>query len=315
MRLALADLLCQSCGGYVHPFFDRCPACGAPRPSHLEELLEGSDLGAAAMAADPAVTKAAADSIRRTTTLLALRGMGSRAGLQAEPDEDESVDAAQMIDFVGGKMTYRVFGVLEDPATPIGAGIHVAAGALVLNATHGGGTLASVAAATILGAFPGSSKTRGALPWDGTWIEGARIPTRPGVPRGDLLVIHATDRVAAAFSIANPSGIFGTRARVDHYEELARWIGLLAIVHAEARWQEIGVAPYAAELGLVSAVRLDVTSGRADATRREDGTPPAVREPASTARQAMLELEELRAAGLITQQEYDIKRREILQRL
>jgi hypothetical protein len=62
-------------------------------------------------------------------------------------------------------------------------------------------------------------------------------------------------------------------------------------------------------------VRLDVTSGRADATRREDGTPPAVREPASTARQAMLELEELRAAGLITQQEYDIKRREILQRL
>ena len=315
MRLALADLLCQSCGGYVHPFFDRCPACGAPRPSRYGELLDGSDLGAASMAADPALTKAATDSIRRATTLLALRGMGSRAGLGVDPEVEESVDAAQMIDFVGGRMTYRVFGLLDDPATPIGAGIHVAAGALVLNATHGGRTLASVPAPTILGAFAGSSKTRGTLPWDGTWMDGARMPTAPGVPPGDLLVIHAADRVACAFSIANPSGIFGTRARVDHYEELARWIGLLAITHSEARWQEIGVAPYAAELGLVPAARLDVASGRADATRREAATPPAVREAASTARQAMLELEELRAAGLITQPEYDMKRREILQRL
>ncbi len=250
MRLALADLLCQSCGGYVHPFFDRCPACGSLRPSHAE-LLDGSDLGAASMAADPAVTKAAADSIRRTTTLLALRGMGSRAGLGADPETDESVDAAQMIDFVGGMMTYRVFGLLEDPATPIGAGIHVAAGALVLNATRGGRHWLRFRRQRSWA--PSRAAARRGGPCRATGHGGKERGCRRGraCRPGDLLVIHAADRVASAFSIANPSGIFGTRARVDHYEELARWIGLLAITHAEARWQEIGAAPYAAELGLV----------------------------------------------------------------
>ncbi len=312
MPLALADLLCQSCDGYVHPFFDRCPGCGARRPSRYAEVLQGADLAAESMAGDPTVTAAATQSIRRITIMLALRRSVSS---QPVPELAKAVDAAQMIDYVGGGLSYRALGVLEDPATPIDARIRAASGALVLSATRGDRTLVSVPAATILGASPGSGKTRGAPPWDGTWIEGAQIPTTPGVLRGDLLVTYATDRGAGSFSIANPSGLFASRARRDHYEELARWIGLLAIVRAEARWQEIGVAAYAAELGLVPAAELDVTTERADTTRQEGRTTMAVRGAPSTAREALLELEELRATGLITQPEYDFKRREILQRL
>jgi len=315
MRLALADLLCQSCGGYVHPFFDRCPGCAAPRPSRYAELLGGSDLGAATMAADPTVTQAAADSIRRASILLALRGVMSGGQSQPAPDTHESVDAAQMIDYVGGRMSYRTCGVLEDPATPIDAVIHAADGALVLNAARGGRTLASVPAPAILGAFTGTGKTRGAPPWDGTWIDGERMPTTPGAPRGDLLVIHVADRTASSFSIANPAGIFGARARIDHYEELARWIGLFAVAHAEARWQQIGVAAYAAELGLTPAAVLDVGRSRPDTTRRELAAAPSVPGTAPTAREALLQLEDLRAGGLVSEAEYDAKRREILQRI
>ncbi len=121
------------------------------------------------------------------------------------------------------------------------------------------------------------------------------------MPRGDLLVIHATDLGAASFSIANPSGFFAARARPDHYEELARWIGLFAIAHAEARWQEIGVAAYAAELGLTPAAVLDVRSAGARTQPAGNSQPRRpYPEPRSTAREALLQLEELRAGGLVT---------------
>ena len=315
MRLALADLLCQSCNGYVHPFFDRCPGCGARRVSWYGDVLNGADLGAADMAQDPVVTTAATDTIRRTMILVALHGALSRGRLVAEPNVADAVDAAQMIDFLGAGLTYRARGVPAEPATPIDARLRVLGDALVLSATQGGRTLASVPAATILGACPGGGRRRANASWDGTWIEGARIPTTPGVPPGELLMIHATDRGASSLSIANPSGLFANRPSPAHYEELARWIGLLAIVHSETRWQRIGVATYAAELGLTASGPDRGLSGRTDAALQGSPTTSAAREATSTAHDAMLELEQLRAADLITQQEYEDKRREVLRRL
>ena len=300
MQLALPDVMCETCLGYVHPFLDRCPGCGTRRASHYAEVLGGADLGASSMPGDPAVTAAAAESIRRTTTLRALHGGWFQGRSQTGPEVAGAVDAAGMIEFVGGALTYRARAASRQPQTPIDARIRVVADALILSAARDGRTFASVPAAAILGACPGGGRTRGARPWDGTWMDGQTLPTISVVPPGDLLVVHAADRRASSFSLANPSGFFANRPARSHYEELARWIGLLAVTRAERRWREIGVAGYAAELGLVTAA--------------EPGTTPAAQE-APTAREALLELEELRGGELITQAEYDEKRKAILRRL
>ncbi len=315
MQLALADLMCETCLGYVHPFFDRCPGCGTRRQSHYADVLGGADVGAASMPGDPAVIAAAAESIRRATVLRALHGALLRGSSQPEPAIAGVVDAAGMIDFVGGRTTYRARGVSGQPQASTDARIRVVADALILSAARDGRTLASVPVARILGACPGGGTTRGAQPWDGTWMDGARVSTISVVPPGDLVIFHATDRGASSFSISNPSGFFANRPARSHYEELARWIGLLAITQTAMRWREIGVAGYAAELGLVAAARPGPDRPpAADAGRRDSGTTPAAREE-PTAREAMLQLEELRVAGLITEAEYEEKRRAILQRL
>ncbi len=315
MQLALADVMCETCLGYVHPFFDRCPGCGTRRPSHYADVLGGADVGAASMPGDPVVIAAATESIRRATALRALHGALFRGPSQPEPAIAGVVDAAGMIDFVGGRTTYGARGVSGQLHASNDARIRVVADALILSDARDGRTLASVPAARILGACPGGGRIRGAQPWDGTWMDGARVSTVSLIPPGDLLVFHATDRGASAFSISHPSGFFANRPARSHYEELARWIGLLAITKTAMRWREIGVAGYAAEVGLVTAAGpgADLPLA-ADAARRDGETTPAARE-AHTARDAMLQLEELRVAGLITQAEYDEKRQAILQRL
>jgi Short C-terminal domain len=312
MRLTLADVLCPSCHGYVHPFFDRCPGCGARCPSRYRDVMNGLDLGAADMPGDPSVTGAAADSIRRTAILVALHGALSRQRVAPEPTQTGAVDPGQMIDFVSNDLTYRARGLLADPGAPVDVRLRVVADALVLSATSGGRTLASVPGETILAAHPAGGRKRGSAAWDGTWTEGARVPTTRGVPPAEFLLIHATDRGASSVSLGNQSGLFATRPSPAHYEELARWIALLAIVHAEARWRQIGAARYAAELGLVTAGGQPAGAEGLPAEGR-DGS--VARGAAATGRAAMLELEDLRAAGLITQPEYEEKRREILRRL
>ena len=124
-------------------------------------------------------------------------------------------------------------------------------------------------------------------------------------------MIHSTGQGIAAFSLANPSGLFATRATPSHYEEVARWIGLLAIGGSEARWRDQGVARYAEELGLLPGAELE-TGPRGDVG---SPLPGATSGPGRTVGDALAELEGLRASGLVTDSEYDEKRREILRRL
>ncbi len=320
MQLTLADVLCRTCLGYVHPFLDRCPGCGADRRSRLPDVLKGGALGAAAMGGDPTVTAAAVETIRRNTTLQALHGAWFRGRTQAGPDVDGVVDAAEMIDYIASGLSYRARGVPGQTAKPVDARIRVVADAVVIGAARGGDTLASVPAATILAVCPLGRDARGSRPWDGAWNGGAGPAVTPDVLRGDLLVIHAAEGIVSSFSLGSPSGLFATRPGSTHYEELARWVGLFAITRAEARWGEIGAAAHAAELGLaIPAPVGDGAPGRG-VPRRPNGGPPADR-PApgearpSSARQAMLELEDLLAGGMISQQEYQAKREEILRRL
>jgi len=100
--------------------------------------------------------------------------------------------------------------------------------------------------------------------------------------------------------VANRRGLLASRARDDHFEALAQWLGVLAAAAAERRWTEVGLPAYLAELG-------PAAGGPAE-------SPPPV--GASSSIQATLvELEGLRAAGLVAEDEYAAKRREILARL
>lgn len=315
MQLALADLMCPTCRGYVHPLFDRCPGCGTRRRSHYVDLLRDADLGTGTAAGDPAVVAAATETIRRTTTLDALHGAFFRGRSQPGPDISGNVDAAGMIDFVGGRMTYRARGVPDQREAPIDARIRVVGDALVVSTPRDGRTLISVPAAAVLAASPGAGGIRGARPWDGTWMEGARASLTSVLPPGDFLVVYATERGVASFSLANPSGFFANRPGRAHYEELARWIGLLAVAAAEKRWRGIGVDAYLAELGLVTAAGFPVQLPKTETAAPVDRPAVPAAQGARSAREALLELEDLRTARLISAAEYEEKRQAILRRL
>ncbi len=264
------------------------------------------------MRRDPAVVALAAQTIRRVTTLAALHGAWMRGRAGMGPVVDESVDAGRMIDFVTDGVTYRARGAPESPMAAIDAEVRVVDDALVLSAARGGRTLASIPAATILAASP-VGRGRRSVAWDGTWAEGMRMRVAPDLPPGDLLVTYAADRCASRVSIGNPSGLFANRPGAAHYEEIARWIALLAVAHAEARWTSTGVPGYAAELGLVEGGPVGASTREVDrGGDAPDATAPGV---TTSVREAMLQLEELRGAGLITEQEYEVKRSEVLRRL
>ncbi|MGC8633251.1 MAG: hypothetical protein ACP5VP_01055 [Candidatus Limnocylindrales bacterium] len=309
MTLLLADLLCQSCHGYVHPFLDRCPGCGASRPSRLRELRAGAELGAAAMVRDPAVVQAAAEAVRRATLTGARQGLSARRAERPELEDAAGVDPAEMVNYASAGLSYRVRGVLDVPAEATEAVLRVTGDRLVLAAARGGTTLVAVEPWLILAASPSAGRDRSRPPWDGTWLDGLRAPLATLAPGGDLVVFRASGRGIASFSIANPSGFFATRARPEHYEGLARWIALLAITGSEPRWREVGIDGYLAELGLVPAVDTERHEETHEAgAPRGTGTQGSVRE-------ALLELDELRGAGLVTSAEYEAKRRAILDRL
>jgi hypothetical protein len=309
--VTLADLTCETCGSYVHPFLDRCPGCDARRRSYYEALLADPTLDTHALAGDPAVVQAAAESLRRATLTSTRRGLGSRQATRPDLESAGVVDAAAMIDYACDGLTYRLRGVAEAQAAPIDGAIRAAPDALVLSTARGHRTLAGVPAWSILGACPRSAVNRRSPDWNGVSFRGSPVPAVAGVARGDLLVIHASGQGIAAFSLANPSGLFATRATPAHYEEVARWIGLFSITAAEARWHARGVAPYAGELGLLP------DAGRESVLPGKEGSPPqgSASPPARTVREALAELEGLRAGGLVTDAEYDQKRREILRRL
>jgi hypothetical protein len=105
-------------------------------------------------------------------------------------------------------------------------------------------------------------------------------------------------------TVSNRRGLLASKARDEHFENLARWLGVLATAAAERRWIEIGLPAYLAELG-------PAAGGPVAALPRS-----SLAEPAPSSVQARLvELESLRTAGLVADDEYAQKRQEILARL
>jgi len=303
MRIVESELFCPTCGSYVHPFLERCPACGAARSPRFADILAEPDAGLAALGDDPRVrSNARAVILRYTVATPHSRFTSGELGAAALT----AADVRGLVHDVGGAVAVRSFGGGPEPTSPADARIGVAGGSVTLHATRGGAPLLAIAPAHILATTTVDSRARALPGWAGVVFEGVRALPRPAIPAGALLVTFAVgDGTFGQLSIANRTGLLATRARSDHFPTLGYWLGILAAIEAEARWLQVGVAAYAAELGLRAAPL--------PAASRQGADGPAV-PGRSSVRAALEELDGIRAAGLVTEEEYQAKRREILAR-
>ena len=285
MWLTLDDLRCQSCGAYLHPLLDRCPACGDPHASRLLDAEAGA-IGAVRLAESPETQRAARDLTTRYT--MKVNAIGSSAA------------GATLVDAVthlADALTYRVSGDAISSAD--NASVSLRDGVLVVQRRPTGAPLGEIP----VGAILACAARHGEM----------TIFCAPGAVASHAGQIGAPARAEPVrLTIANRGGLMAARARDDHYRSLACWLGVLAAVAAERRWAEVGLPGYLAELGLADAGR------STPAIDRDRATAPAAPSPggSTTSVQASLvELEGLRAAGLVAADEYAEKRREILARL
>jgi hypothetical protein len=131
-------------------------------------------------------------------------------------------------------------------------------------------------------------------------LAAGRISGAPGSP-GSAGPLH--------LAVSNRRSLLAAKARDEHFANLARWLGVLAAAAAEQRWTEVGLPAYLAELGPAAWGPAGPPSALADAIADPGSLPAAA---PSSVRARLVELESLRAAGLIAGDEYADKRREIL---
>jgi hypothetical protein len=336
MQLVADDLLCTSCQGYVHLFLSCCPACGTERVGRFGAAVATGSLGARALLGDEATAHAARSSVIQYS----LRSRGA-------PETD---DLASAFEIVAGSIQYHA-SVAADAPTPAlpagsttldGANVRLAQGTLQVRAGTSGRAIAEVPLGGILAATPIVKGAPAAAAWAGVTLGSRRLLPQRLLPAGDLLVTFSGAGGPGQLALANRRSLLAPKARPDHYGTLALWLGMLAAATAEDRWQAVGPAAYAAELGLGDPVGDETTPAAEAASTAGAGAEGAiggataipqtaaassdrpVAAPASSAaaspqvpgvRAALEELEDLRAAGLVTAEEYEAKRREILARL
>ncbi len=318
MQLVIDDLLCPSCEGYVHLFLERCPACGTGRVSRFGQATATGLLGATALLEDEATQR----SVHFVVLRYSLRSNSAWSISELE----------KAFGVVAGSLAYRAAVATDGSTAPRpdgptsldGASLVLVDGSLGVRAGPSGRAIVSIPLATVLAATPIVKGIPAAESWAGVALGDRQLlPSRP-LPAGDLLVTFSTGEGTGQLSVANRRGILAQTARAEHYITLARWIGILGAAAAEARWLAVGTAAYAAELGL-GAPAPPVAAG-AIGGRAAEGAPPLGRAagsappvapaaPAPGIRAALEELESLRADGLVTAEEYEAKRREILARL
>jgi hypothetical protein len=344
MHLVVDDLLCPSCSGYVHPFLERCPACGADRAGRFDDAVTSGALGAQALLVDEATERAAHFVVLRYSLRSA-----SQTSLA-------KIDAAFRL--VAGSLAYRASVAADGPTPALPGGtasvdsatVVLAEGSLEVRGGPSGRAIAAIPLDSVLAATPITKGVPGAEVWAGARLGTRRLLERRPLSGGDLLVTFASGGAAGQLALANRRGLLAPSARPDHYVTLARWIAILGAAAAEARWTAVGPAAYARELGLgeagagssgspevaagglhaapaearpataaaspATAAASTAPTAAASPDREGAGAPAADRGAGTTGVRAALEqLEELRAAGLVTPGEYDAKRREILARL
>jgi hypothetical protein len=294
MWLTLDDLRCPQCGASVHPLLEACPACGAARLSRRDEAAAGP-IGAVRLAEAPETQRVARNlAIRYTMKVNTIGNSAADATL---------VDA---VAHVADALTYRMTG--DAIPTTDDAALTLREGTLIAQGRPSGALLAEIPLRAIVGTAARHGEAT--LHYAAGLVTG--IASGPGGPAGGPGPLRLT--------VGNRRGLLASKARDDHYEALAHWLGVLAAAAAERRWTEIGLPAYLAELeqgaaGPVAsaAIAAGVPRIAGDALVAVPGGLPVIAAPSVQA--SLVELESLRAAGLIAEGEYAEKRREILARL
>jgi len=283
MWLTLDDLRCASCGAFVHPLLDACPACDAPRPSRRTEAAAGP-IGAVRLVDAPETQRLAQNLTLRYT--IKVNAIGSY-----EPDATLLTAVAHLAE----ALTYRISG--DAVPTAEDASLVLRDGSVIAQRRPSGSLVAEIPLAAIVG----SASRHGEVTLHyAPGPAAARIGGVPGSP-GSAGPLRLT--------VSNRRGLLASKARDGHFEDLAHGLGVLSAAAAERRWIEVGLAAYLAELGPAAGEPAGPTvdsGGRIAAP----GSPPAA--PPSSVQARLVELEGLRAAGLVAEDEYVAKRREIL---
>ena len=284
------EIFCQGCTSYAHPFLEACPVCGVERESWYEAATAAPDQGLASLPSNPRIAQDVAEVVLRYS--IRLNSTSATADLRA--GLGTVVDALDYRVRVGG-----------DPGAGTDRGhVEIGEADLVVRERNPARERVRVPLDAILSISP-AVKDRRADAWAALSFGESRASTSlPGLD-GELVIAHATPGGLERVALANRTGLLAPRARPDHYAIVTRWAGIIAAGAAERRWMAVGPQRYAHELGLAAAP--------------PDGWPaPAVgASPAgpSTVAEALRVLEELRAAGLVSDDEYAAKRREVLDRI
>ena len=301
MVMTEADLFCPACGGYVHVFLDRCPACGAARESRLAEVARDPALGLEKLAEDPGLRRKVTHLLDGYALTAPRLNLPHRTGFEGKPESDLTI--ADATGLLAALLVFRGHGCPPKPSEP--ADVRLALTSEDLEVRDGKDQSVRVRV-PLSGILAIVAPPRGDLPgWAGIRFEGATTVRTPSIPIGSLLVTYAADRAFRQVSIQNRPGMLSSKARPDFYGAFRRWLGLTAAEAAERRWTAIGLRRYLAEIGLGPTVAEEPAAAPAAAA------PPG----RSSTRAALEELEELRAAGLVAEDEYRRKRAEILDRL
>jgi len=302
MTIREAELFCPTCHGYVHVLLERCPACGAARHSRLGEVAADPALGLVTLAEDGDLRRAATRLLDLYALTAPRLNLPRKTGFEGQPEPDLEVPEAARL--LAGLLVLRGYGCPPKPGAPVDVRLAITNEDLEIRDSRDKSVRVRVPLAGILAIAVPSRGTRGMPGWVGIHFEGTTAMRAPAIPVGSLLLTFAADRTVRQVSVENRPGMFSTKARSDYYAALNRWIGLTSAQAAERRWTTVGLRRYLSETGLGPAV---------------SEPPPAQPATGDTARPstraALEELEELRAAALVAEDEYQRKRQEILDRL
>jgi hypothetical protein len=295
MSLTVDDLRCSNCGAFVHPLLEVCPSCGTARQSRRPEAAAGA-IGALRLAEAPETQGVARNLTMRYTMKVNAIGSG--------PDDATLVEAVTRL---AEAVTYRIAGDAIPDAD--NASLTLREESLVAEARPSGALLAEIPLAAIVGTAARHGEVT-VFYAPGAAAPGAGRRTGPPATVGLVQV-----------TVSNRRGLLAARARDDHFAALALWLAVLAGAEAERRWMQVGLPAYLAEIDPAVAGATGPTPGIGqpdDAAR--DGrvaSSASVTEAMTSPRvqDSLVELESLRRAGLVDEEEYAAKRREILARL
>jgi hypothetical protein len=290
------DLVCAGCGSYVHRFLERCPMCGIERGRRLDDAVDAwnalrppRDPGrSAGVGSDPA---------------------GAVTGLAYGETLDEArEDAAARLGAAEGhlqlaQLALRHEGGLPDVAGAVEVRMSLAGGQIHLTGGRGGATLIAIRPAEILAAMPSPGGTSPNDRWVGMLAPG-RSPATPLVWGRAFSIAVATAGPAYQFGLANPQGMFATKARPDYFRVLAGEFAAIGDAAVDVAVLEAGPLAYARRIGLLPAEQPSLD--------RSADEPPTASGP--TLAGLLAQLTEAFEAGLLTKAEFEAKRREVVDR-